>query len=139
MKFVEKGGKMRIQERVYDAATFGGVARGRGGRSMGISWSLRGLLRIGFGALLAIQAQVGQTWAGSIVGVRFNGEGAAAQWTNETSLGTTNNLLNEAGANSGISLTTSITGTLSRVNYTREPDTIPTGDSNLNGINGNFF
>src|SRR5580698_3461170 len=52
----------------------------------------------------------GQTWASPLVGVTFNSSGGAPQWTNETSLGTTNNLPYETGGNSGISLTTSVTG-----------------------------
>jgi len=81
----------------------------------------------------------GQTWADPIVGVTFNSSGGATQWTNETSLGTTNNLPYETGANSGISLTTSVVPSFSLFSVSVDHTTIPTGDSNLGGINGNFY
>jgi hypothetical protein len=81
----------------------------------------------------------GQTWAGPIVGVTFNSSGGAPQWTNETSLGTTNKLPDETGGNSGISLTTSVSGAFAPFRVTVNSSTIPTGDTNLKGINGNFY
>jgi hypothetical protein len=81
----------------------------------------------------------GQTWASPLVGVTFNSSGGAPQWTNETGVGTTNNLKDETGANSGISLTTSATGSFSTFSVAVDSSTIPTGDSNLSGINGNIF
>jgi hypothetical protein len=73
------------------------------------------------------------------VGVTFNSSGGAPQWTNETTLGTTNNLRDETGANSGISLTTSVVGTSAPFSVSVNSATIPTGDSNLLGINGNIY
>jgi hypothetical protein len=90
-------------------------------------------------SLALLLAGAGQTWAGPIVGVTFNSSGGAPQWTNETSLGTTNNLPYESGANSGISLTTSVTGGFAPFSVSVNPTTIPSGDSNLGGINGNFY
>ena len=63
----------------------------------------------------------GQTWASSLVGVTFDSTGGAPQWTNETTLGTTNNLLYETGVNSGFSLTTSVTGGLASNPVTLAP------------------
>jgi len=79
----------------------------------------------------------GQTWA-DIVGVTFNSSGGAPQWTNETSRGTTNDLPYETGAHSGISLTTSVSGSFAPFSVSVDSNTIPNGDSNLSGINGNF-
>jgi hypothetical protein len=81
----------------------------------------------------------GQIWAAPIVGVTFNSSGGAPQWTNETGLGTTNNLPYETGANSGISLTTSVTGASGPFSVSVNPATIPSGDPNLAGINGNIY
>jgi hypothetical protein len=81
----------------------------------------------------------GQTWAGPIVGITFHSSGGASQWTNETSLGnTTNDLPDETGVNSGYSLTTS-NPPVGGASVTVDINTIPTGNSNLGGINGNFF
>jgi PEP-CTERM motif len=81
----------------------------------------------------------GQTWAASLVGVTFDSIGGAPQWTNETTLGTTNNLRYETGVNSGFSLTTRVTGGLASNPVTVGAATIPMGDANLSGIDGNFY
>jgi hypothetical protein len=81
----------------------------------------------------------GQAWADRLVGVTFNSTGGASQWTNETALGTTNNLPYETGANSGVSLTTSVKGASAPFSVSVNPGTIPSGNPNLSGINGNIY
>ncbi|WP_294538033.1 PEP-CTERM sorting domain-containing protein [uncultured Rhodoblastus sp.] len=81
----------------------------------------------------------GQASAVSLVGVTFNSSGGASQWTNETALGTTNNLPSESGAGSGISLTTSVNGAYAPFGISVNPATIPSGNPNLGGINGNIY
>lgn len=81
----------------------------------------------------------GQTRGGPITGVTFHSSGGAPQWTDLSIPSTTSNLPDETGANSGISLSVSSTGTTLPFTVATDPSTVPTGDSNLNGLNGNFY
>ncbi len=94
-----------------------------------------GLIAAGFYLLGA-----GRVLADPLVGVTFFSSGGAPQWTNETRLGTTHDLPYETGANSGISLTTSVGGPSGFFPFdvSVDPATIPSGDPNLGGINSNI-
>ena len=88
-------------------------------------------------ALLALGSA--SAFASPFVGVTFNSTGGAPQWTNQTALGTANHLVDETGATTGVNLSTSVDGAFTPFGVTLNAGTLPQGDANVAGLNGNFY